>query len=97
MNGVNTFLEQKMKKKHVMEIICRDVFKVVFGSTEGPNVTLFKKFQNWPNIDRSDYKPCQDKRLDGIPGDLKRDTIEYVTNRLTQDEAKLPREDYREL
>ncbi len=54
-NRVNVLLQQKMNKRllwltcrhHMMEIVCRDVFKAGFGLTKRPNVTLFKKFRDF--------------------------------------------------
>lgn len=104
-NGVNVFLERKMGKKllwlacrhHALEVVCRDVFNAVLGSTDSPNVTLFKEFKNfWPNIDQKDYKPCQYVRVNGILKDLKEQTIHFVKGKLTATKEKLPRDDYRE-
>ena len=57
-------LERKLGKNliwlacrhHVFEIICRSVFTTAFGSTDGPSVTLFKRFKAfWHNIDQHNY------------------------------------------
>ena len=52
-NGACVTLEQKLGKNliglacrhHVFEIICGSVFTTVFGPTDGPSVTLFKRFK----------------------------------------------------
>jgi hypothetical protein len=64
---------------HVMEILCGDAFKKVFGPTSGPNVTLFRKFQDfWPAIDQGAYKPCSDSRQSGgYLALLKQETVTF--------------------
>ncbi|KAK0065707.1 hypothetical protein Bpfe_005140 [Biomphalaria pfeifferi] len=72
LNGTCVLLEQKLGKEllwlacrhHILELLCSDIFKKVFGPTSGPNVILFRRFQElWPNIDQVAYKPCADTLL----------------------------------
>jgi len=53
-SGACILLEQRLGKKllwlacrhHVLEVLCGDVFKKVFGPTSGPNVALFRNSRN---------------------------------------------------
>ena len=72
LNGACVLLERKLLKDllwlacrhHVFELVCGDVFEKFSGPTSGPNVALFRRFQEfWPQIDQDDFKPCTDGRL----------------------------------
>ena len=108
LNGACVLLENKLDKKllwfacrhHVHEVLCGDVFKAVFGPTSGPNVLLFRRFQDyWPNIDQASYTPCNDSRIGegGELENLKIAAVKFSTNILSGEKGALPREDYREL
>lgn len=44
-------------RHHINEIILRAVFEIHFTKTSGPNVTIFKRFQDaWETIDKSTFK-----------------------------------------
>ena len=53
LNGASVSLEKKLLKDllwlacrdHVFELVCGDVFKKLFDPTSGPNVALFRRFQ----------------------------------------------------
>jgi hypothetical protein len=106
LNGSCTLLEQKLDKMllwlacrhHVLEVLCGDVFKSLFGTASGPNVSLFKRFQEcWPNIDQSAYKPCTEIRVRDDLEILNNDVINFLVELLNGKAEKLPREDYKEL
>jgi len=45
-------------RHHIYELVLRSVFEEKFGSTSGPNIQLFKKFQdNWSKIDTVKFNP----------------------------------------
>src|SRR6218665_1995284 len=71
-NGACALLQQKLGEDflclgchhHIHEVVCGDVFKALFGKSSGPNVELFRRFQqHWPKIYKSAYKPWSDSRL----------------------------------
>jgi hypothetical protein len=104
--GACVLLENKLETKllwlpcrhHTHEIICGEVFKKLFGATSGPNVLLFKRFQDyWPQIKPTSYKPCSDNRLCGNLQTLKDDVVHFAMDMLLNNSANLPREDYKEL
>ena len=103
-DGSCMLLEQKLQKEllwfacrhHVLELICGAAFKAVFGpTTAGPNVPLFRRFQEfWPAIDQTSYTSCSDKRLTENLKSMKANAILFASEALTK---SFPREDYREL
>ena len=106
LNGACTLLELKMQKKllwlacrhHVLEVVCGDVFKSVFGAMSAPSVPLFRRFQEqWPMIDQTTYEPCTDHRLSKELESDRNDAIDFFTNMLLRESDSIPREDYREL
>lgn len=45
-------------RHHIYEIILRSVFDHKFGSTSGPNVPLFQRFQSaWPKLNLNNFNP----------------------------------------
>lgn len=105
-NGACTLLQQKLEKDllwlacrhHILEVICGDVFKKIFGPSSGPNVELFRRFQEyWPKIDQASYRPCTDSRLFGDLLSLKCESVAFCLNFLTANTDHLPRDDYKEL
>lgn len=106
LNGACVLLEQKFGKEllwlacrhHMCEILCGDVFRKLFGTTSGPNVSLFQKFRDyWPRINHEAYKSCSDSRLGGCLASLKQETLVFCQDVLTGKAGTIPREDYREL
>jgi len=98
-------LEQSLEKDllyllcrhHIYELVLRSVFEEKFGSASGPNIQLFKKFQdNWNKIDTVQFTP-------GIENyDVSLILCHNVQQRvldfaLTHSKEKQFREDYREL
>ncbi|KAJ8412029.1 hypothetical protein AAFF_G00142960 [Aldrovandia affinis] len=64
-NGVCVLIEQQLKKDllyfacrhHDLELLLAEAFKTVMGPMSGPNVTMFKRFQDhWQFIDRSQFE-----------------------------------------
>ena len=56
-NGACTFIEQSRRWQlawvlpHVMELVRASVFRALFGPTGGPDVAMFKRFQQgWPYV-----------------------------------------------
>jgi len=48
-----------------MELVLASVFRALFGPTGGPDVALFKRFQQcWLYIDHSTYKIASDDVFD---------------------------------
>lgn len=102
-NGSSVLLEQKLQKEllrfacrhHVLELICGAAYKAVFGPTSGPNVALFRRFQEfWPAIDQTAYASCTDTRLDDSLKSVKDNAIQFAREALAK---SFPREDYRDL
>ena len=80
-------------RHHVLELVIGAAFKELFGATSGPEVPLFKKFQEiWPTLDLSNLI------LPDIPSYLepeKENLSSFINQRLEGE--KLPRSDYKEL
>jgi len=66
LKGACVLLEQHLKKDmlylmcrhHIYELVLRCVFEEKCGITSGPNIPLFKKFQEyWSNINTSNFNP----------------------------------------
>jgi len=66
LNGACVLLEQRLKKDmlylmcrhHIYELVLRCVFEEKFGITSGPNIPLFKKFQEyWSKLNTNNYNP----------------------------------------
>jgi hypothetical protein len=64
LNGVCVLLEQHLEKDmlylmcrhHIFELVLSCVFEEKFGITSGPNIPLFKKFQEyWSKLNTSNY------------------------------------------
>jgi hypothetical protein len=106
LNGACVLLQKKLNRMllwlpcrhHILEVVCGDIFKALFGLTSGPNVLIFKRFQDyWRHIDQSNYETCEDVRLNGNLLVLKNQAIEFVLEVLQNESDTLPRDDYREL
>lgn len=107
-NGACGAIEAGLKKNllylacrhHVHEVVIGDVFKYCFGVSSGPEIGLFKRFQDyWPNIDRSQFQTANDDEICVEVmtklGDLKSDIVAFSRVVLTCNEHV--RDDYREL
>lgn len=103
LNGAAVILEQFLEKNllflpcrhHIFELILRAVFEQKFPSTTGPNVPLFKRFQDaWSNLDQNDYNTgIENQDLREILHDHIDDIDIFVQNKL---ESNQPRDDYKE-
>lgn len=102
--GASVMLEQKLGKDilylpcrhHIYEVVLRGVFKEKVSKSSGPNIPLFKKFQQaWPNINKTNFVPGVKDRV--VKKALKdtTSTLTFAQKSLQQD--RQPREDYREL
>lgn len=84
-------------RHYIFEIILRSIFdeKIALLST-GPNVTIFKRFQqSWSQIDQTKFKPgIKDAKInESLKNDLG-EILDFVKSNLVEQQ---PREDYREL
>lgn len=100
--GACILIEQKMKKDllwlacrhHMIEIILQAVFELLFGTSYGPDVGIFKRFENqWNFIDKSNFltfssDPALSERISVD------ETIEFL---LKQMQLFQPIDDYKEL
>jgi hypothetical protein len=87
-------------RHHINEIVVGDVFKHCFGPSSGPEISLFKRFQEyWPNIDRSQFQTAMDDPVcvEAISKleNLKDDVVTFAKEILQS--SQLTRDDYREL
>ncbi|XP_050524055.1 uncharacterized protein LOC126895832 [Daktulosphaira vitifoliae] len=104
LKGTCILLEQRLEKDllyllcrhHIYEIVLKSIFEEKFGSTSGPNVQLFKKFQEgWSNINTNKFNPgIEDKYVSEKLCDAKQRVLEFS---LIISKEKQFREDYREL
>ena len=106
--GACHLIEQKMEKDllhlacrhHIYEVVIGDVFKHCFGASSGPDVLLFKRFQqNWSKIDQKVFETALGDQicLQVLQAnfDLKKQAVEFATHSLST--TNQPRDDYREL
>ena len=101
-NGACVLIEQQLKtdllyfacRHHVLELLLAEAFKTVMGPTSGPNVTMFKRFQEyWQFIDQSQFE-TGDSHPDVRP---LLDPVEKDWFQSTIINHKGLRDDYREL
>jgi len=104
LKGACILLEQRLGKEllylmcrhHIYEIVLKSVFDVKFGPMSGPNIQLFKKFQdNWSKIDTAIFNS-------GIEDEVVCQTLFNIQQRvvdfaLAHSNEHQFREDYREL
>ena len=96
--GACFILEQKLNKNllafacrhHINEIIISDVFNSCYGTSTGPDILLFKRFQaSWDKMNKSNFQTDEDISLS-----WSENIITFCKSQLTEFH---PREDYREL
>jgi hypothetical protein len=101
--GACTLIEKALKKDlvwiacrhHVFEVMLTAVSTVALGATSGPEVGVFKRFQNtWSFINKADFRPAGDELFVGMPTGLRQEMILFYVNAI---KSRSPREDYREL
>lgn len=100
-NGACVLLEQLLERKllylpcrhHILEIILRAVFELKVPGTSGPNVAIFKRFQEtWTQINKEKFLPgVEDKEVSDIFKDDKSTLLTYLKS-LTN----FARDDYKE-
>ena len=77
-------------RHHMLEVLLSDVFGVCFGPSTGPEILIFKRFQDkWSKLNTRQYKP-QKTPLITAPEALKN----FILHQLSE---KHPRDDYKEL
>lgn len=104
LNGACVILEQKLEKDllylpcrhHIYELVLKCAFEVCIGVSSGPDIPLFKRFQQaWPKIDLHLYESgIQDEHVRKIIGDNHDHILQFC---LDQIQLHHPREDYKEL
>ena len=103
-NGSCVILEQLLERNllylpcrhHILEIIIRAVFESKIPNTSGPNVPLFKRFQDaWPKMNKTNFcSGVTEKQIsDLFPEKL---TIIQQLKCLLNNPKFLPRDDYKE-
>ncbi|KYM96042.1 hypothetical protein ALC62_13306, partial [Cyphomyrmex costatus] len=102
-NGACVLVEEKLEKKlihlacrhHILELILRNVFETCWPSTSGPNVPVFKRFQqHWGEIDKTKYETgFDDEPTVQILIDQKDEILHFIRS---QFEISQPRDDYQE-
>ena len=103
LQGACVLLEQRIERDllyfpcrhHIYEIVLRGVFELKMPKTTGPNIQLFKKFQNsWPEINKNNYIPgTHDDYVLKHINDIQK-KIEIFKN---YTKMSHPRDDYKEL
>lgn len=84
-------------RHHVFELVLRSVFEIKMPGTVGPNVQLFKNFQDsWKSIDQTRYKVgIEDKT---VQRQITSEKIEEISSFVLDALQNLqPRDDYKEL
>jgi len=103
-NGACILLEQKMDKDmlwlacrhHMLEIVLESVVVLCLGSSQAPEILLFKRFKKaWSTIDRATYQTAlSDEETERTVCDSRDSMIAFVDKQL---KTFQPRDDYREL
>lgn len=103
-NGACVLLEQKMDKDmlwlacrhHVLELVLEAVVLHSLGSSTGPDILLFKRFQKyWATIDKTKFQTViSDAYSAQVVADTADDMIAFAMDQLQKFQ---PRDDYREL
>lgn len=91
--GIETMLERRLLslacRHHINEIIISDVFNKCHNLSTGPDILLFKRFQNsWDTIDKEKYESHQNNLPD------KESIVKFCKEQLEKSHS---RADYREL
>lgn len=101
--GACTFLEKELGgdliwiacRHHIFEIVLGAVFNAAMGPSDGPNVTLFKRFRNhWDFIDKSSYSAADDDAFPDSLAQMREDAKSFYMRVIHE---KQVREDYLEL
>jgi hypothetical protein len=104
LKGACVLLEQHLEKDmmylmcrhHIYELVLRCVFEEKFGITSGPNIPLFKKFQEyWGKLNTSNFNPgIEDSNVCMALSRTKNDVLQFALEFSKKEQF---REDYREL
>ncbi|KAJ8935539.1 hypothetical protein NQ314_012743 [Rhamnusium bicolor] len=99
-NGACTLLEHNLNtnlmylpcRHHIFEIILKSVFDVKMPALSGPNVPIFKPFQDsWKNINKTNFKSEIDSAyIKNTLDDVSDDILKFVKDTL---KLQQPRED----
>ncbi|XP_044594862.1 uncharacterized protein LOC123272225 [Cotesia glomerata] len=102
--GTCVLIEKELGRKlvwlpcrhHIMEIIMRGVFEVLWKTTSGPNVPIFIRFKKfWDKVDQSNYKSgIEDETVANTLIEKKAEIFTFINNCLQMSQ---PRDDYQEL
>jgi len=103
-SGACMLLEQKMGKEmlwlpcrhHIYELVLEAVVKVSLGTSSGPEILLFKRFQkSWPVINKTNFQTAvSDVMTSNAVLDISVDMISFAKEQLLEFQ---PRDDYKEL
>jgi len=106
-NGACVLLEQLMRRNllhfacrhHIHEVIIGEIFTVLLGSSRGPNIALFERFQkSWPTINPVNFAPLDDARLtDPQLQQLRAEVGPLLQSFLSGESSYLPRDDYKKI
>jgi len=101
--GACGLIEHKLQKDllhtacrhHIMELIIGAAFDQMLGESTGPEITLFKRFQEqWQFIERDNFQPASsDLYTEDMVSRWRNDIVQFATEQL---EIQQPRDDYRE-
>lgn len=81
-------------RHHILEIVLSSVFTASMGSTDGPKIGLFKRFQaHWQSVNQSEFVLPEEELFDGL-NNLREEAKDFYKTAISHAQ---PREDYREL
>jgi len=101
--GACTFIEQSLGREvawvacrhHILELLLAIVFHALFGPAGGPDVSLFKRFQQaWSFVDQTKFYVACNNMVDAYTSVVQTQMVKYYTTALPESH---PREDYKEL
>jgi hypothetical protein len=83
-------------RHHIYEVVLSDVFSTAFGSSSGPEVGLFIRFQNkWESIDKTKFTPASEALFTSEALLQRRQQLQVYYQGAMQQQQ--PRDDYMEL
>jgi hypothetical protein len=93
-NSIGEELAWVACRHHIMEVVLASVFSALFGCSSGPEVAMFKRFQqSWSYIDQEKYEVASDDMFDGHTTILRAEMVQFCKDALKDTH---PREDYEE-
>ena len=96
-NGACTFIEQSLGRElvwvachhYVTELVLASVSRALSGPTGGPDVALFKQFQQgWPYIDHSTYGIASDDMFDSQTAILRAEMVKFCKEVLEESQPR---------